>query len=225
MKISCSNEERLVDYLEGRLPEEDSFEMEQHLAECQTCLEALVVTNGMMRGSGRFELNPVPEEVTEAAVRLVTSRHALSYRSLMKVLKRSISDFGSRISDILSPKPLRRWQLAPVRGTKIEVSEDLVYLAVPFKEIKTEIEIEKSGTGKARIRVKLQEANKHRKTLRVTLKRNEREIASYILEDPYVVFEDIPFGHYSISLAESGLNLGAYFFELKETRHGGKYDQ
>ena len=222
MKISCPDEERLVDYLEGRLPEEDSFEMEQHLAECQTCLEALVVTNGMTRGRGQFELNPVPDEVTEAAVRLVTSQHAISYGSLMKVLKRSISDLGSRISDILSPKPLRRWQLAPVRGTKIEVSEDLVCLTVPFKAIKTEIEIEKSGTGKAHVRVKPHEADKHRKTLRVTLKRGEREIAAYILEDPYVLFEDIPFGHYSISLAESGLHLGAYFFELKETRHGGK---
>ena len=96
---------------------------------------------------------------------------------------------------------------------------------MPFKEIETEIEIEKIGAGKAHIRVKFPEAYKPREAIRVTLKKGRREIASYLLDGAYVLFENIPFGHYGISLAENGMNLGTYLFEIKETRHGRRQDQ
>ncbi len=220
MKMPCPDEERLLDYLEGRLSEEDRSQIEEHLSNCDTCLEGLVVTNGLVRGRVSWELDPVPTRVTDGAVHLVTSQRALSHGSWMEKLGQSVKDLGSRMSDFLRLKPWGRWQLAPIRGSKTVASEDLVCLRVPFKEIETQIEIEKTGTGKAHIRVKLSEANKHRKAVRITLKKGEREIASYLLDGTYVLFEDIPFGHYSISLAENGMSLGTYLFEIKETRHG-----
>ena len=220
MKMPCPDEERLLDYLEGRLSEEDRSQIEEHLSNCDTCLEGLVVTNGLVRGRVSWELDPVPTRVTDGAVHLVTSQRALSHGSWMEKLGQSVKDLGSRMSDLYRLKPWGRWQLAPIRGSKTVASEDLVCLRVPFKEIETQIEIEKTGTGKAHIRVKLSEANKHRKAVRITLKKGEREIASYLLDGTYVLFEDIPFGHYSISLAENGMSLGTYLFEIKETRHG-----
>ena len=68
MKMTCPDEERLLDYLEGRLSEEDRSRVEEHLSDCERCLEALVVTNGLLRSRDRFELEAVPPEVTEAAV-------------------------------------------------------------------------------------------------------------------------------------------------------------
>lgn len=220
MKIPCTDEERLADYLEGRLSEEDRPQIEEHLSDCQTCLEGILVINGLVRDKGRFELDPVPAKVTEAAVHLVTSESAISSGSLIEKLKRSVKNLGSRISDVLWLRPWGRWRLAPIRGSKTAVSEDLVCLRVPFKEIGAEIEIEKTRDNKAHIRVKLPEANKSRKALRVTLKKGEREIASHLLDGAYVLFEDIPFGHYSISLAEDDVSLGTYLFEIKETCHG-----
>jgi hypothetical protein len=93
---------------------------------------------------------------------------------------------------------------------------------VPFKGIQTEIEIEKTGSNRAHIRVKLHEAGKQPEGVRVTLKAGEREIASYPFDGGYVLFEDIPFGHYSISLDKDGFQFGTYLFEIKETLHGGK---
>ena len=220
MKMPCPDEERLVDYLEARLSEEERCQVEEHLSDCQICLEGLVVTNGLVRGRDRFELDPVPTEVTESAVHLVTSQRALSHGSWMEKLGQSVKDLGSRMSDLLRLKPWGRWQLAPIRGSKTVASEDLVCLRVPFKETETEIEIEKTGDGKAHIRVKLHEPTRKRKAVRITLKKGEREIASYLLDGTYVLFEDIPFDHYSISLAENGMSLGTYLFEIKETRHG-----
>jgi hypothetical protein len=219
MKTACPNEERLADYLEGRLSEEDRYIVEKHLSECDICLEGLVVTNSLVRGRGRFDPNPVPDDVTEAAVRLVTSLSATTPRSLMEKLKGSIKNISSAISDDLRPSPWQRWQPSPVRASKTVASGDIVCLRVSFKEIETGIEIEKTGSGMARIRVTPREAEKHRKALRMTLKKAEREVASYLLDGDYVLFEDIPFGHYSISLAKKGVQLGTYLFEVKETPH------
>ena len=73
MKATCPDEETLTDYLEGRLSEKERSQVETHLSECETCLEEIVVANGLAQGRDRFELDPVPNEVTEAAVRLVVS--------------------------------------------------------------------------------------------------------------------------------------------------------
>jgi hypothetical protein len=101
-------------------------------------------------------------------------------------------------------------------------SEDRVCIKVSFRDIKTEIEIEKAGEDKAHIRVKPDLAARDVEGIRVTLKKGDREVASYPLEGAYVLFEDIPFGHYSISLAKNGVLLGTYLFEIKDSGHGGK---
>jgi anti-sigma factor RsiW len=97
MKRACPDEEVLADYLEGHLPDEERFQMEQHLSDCHVCLEALVVTNSLIRDKGRYELDPVPAEVTKAAVDLVTRQGIISSDSLIEKLKRSVKNICSRI--------------------------------------------------------------------------------------------------------------------------------
>lgn len=213
MKTRCPDEERLADYLEGRLSEKEKSQVEEHLAWCDICLEGLAVTSRLMQDRDQFELDPVSNEVTEAAVRSVTSRTAITQDSLMEKLKGSVSNIGSAISEVLCPK--QGGQPALVRGSKTVVSDDFVCLNVSFEEIETEIEIEKTGNSSAHIRVKPHKAGKYRGILRITLKQGKREVASYLLDGLYVLFEDIPFGHYSISLAKKGVSLGTYIFEVK----------
>jgi len=215
MKTKCPDEEWLADYLEGRLSEKERSHVEEHLAGCEICLERLAVTSRLVQDRDRFELDPVSNEVTEAAVRLVTSRTAITQDSLMEKLKGSVSKIGSAISDVLCPNQGHGWQPAPVRGSKTVVSDDFVCLNVSFEEIETEIEIEKTGSSNAHIRVKPHKAGKYRRVLRITLKQGKREVASYLLDGLYVLFEDIPFGHYSISLAKKGVPFGTYIFEVK----------
>ena len=222
MRKPCPDEEKLAAYLEGRLSDEDRSVLEEHVSDCQLCLEGLVVTNDLVRDRGKFNVDPVPDEVTKATVNLVTSQRVISSDSLIEKLKRSVKNLGSRMSDILHLRPWGRWQLASIRGSKTVASEDLVCVRVPFKEIETEIEIEKTGASKAYIRVKLLDAVKCRKALRVTLKKGEREIASCLFDRAYVLFEDIPFGHYGITLAEDGVGVGTYLFEIREAEHGGR---
>jgi hypothetical protein len=219
MKTSCPDEEMLVDYLEGRLSEKDRSLVEEHLSDCQTCLESLVITRDIAKEADRFELEPVPNKITESAVRLVTGQAAVSRSAFAEKLQTSVKDAVSRISDTFQFPAWGGFQPVLVRGSKVKASEDLICVKVSFEGIETQIEVEKAGDNKALIRVKVQKRGEQGKALRVTLKEVDREIASYVLEETYVVFEDIPFGHYSISLAENGVELGAYLFEIKDTRH------
>lgn len=221
MRTRCPDEERLADYLEGRLSEKERFHVEEHLAECEICLEGLAVTSRLVQNRDQLELDHVSNEVTEAAVRLVTSRITITQNSLMEKLKESVRNIGSAMSDVLCPKQKQGWQPARVRGSRTVVSDDCVCLKVFFEEIETEIEIEKTGSSSAHIRVKPHKAGKYRRDLRITLKQGKREVASYLLDGLYVLFEDIPFGHYSISLAKKGVTLGTYIFEVKGSQGPG----
>ncbi|MGA1841479.1 MAG: hypothetical protein ACMUIU_12715 [bacterium] len=109
--------------------------------------------------------------------------------------------------------------LLTVRSFKRKIVENLVSLRVPFGNIQTEVEIEKTGKDRACIKVNLPEAKRSEKALRITLKKNKREISSFLSDSKLILFEDIPFGHYSISLIEDEKKIGEYFFEIRETSH------
>jgi hypothetical protein len=218
MKISCPDEETLVDYLEHRLSDEDRSRVEEHLADCQLCLDSVIVIKNMVEKADCFELEEVPKRVTDTAVDLVVQRSPES-PGLFEKIESSIKRAASRVTDSIMG-PWGTLQPAMVRGTKTVVSEDLVRVAVSFEEINTEIEIEKTSTDTATIRVLFPEALETEEVLRVTLKKGEREIASYPFESTPVVFEDISLGHYSISLRRGGVELGVFLFEIKDSHSG-----
>jgi len=220
MKNPCPHEESLMDYLEGRLSDGDRSQIEEHLSNCQACLEALVVAKAMTDDRDHLELEPVPKGVTQAAVDLVTNLCAKPKVAFTEKLRGSIRSTVSKITDTLQPGPLGVLQPVPIRSSSTVVCDDLVSVTVSFRGMKTEIEMEKAGDGKAHIRVKPLNPKKDAGTLRVNLKAGEREIASYLVEGAYVLFEDIPFGHYSISIVENGEELGAYLFEMKDSQDG-----
>jgi hypothetical protein len=218
-KTPCPDEERLVDYIKGRLSEKEHFRLEEHLAICDICLDGLMVASNLMLDKGSFELKPVPETVTETAVIRVSDKMTTWSVPFMVSLKRFVKRTGTYMFDFFGIKPLAGFQFSQIRGSKIAVSEDFVCLKVPFAKVETTIEIEKTKNATAHIRVKAVTPVGEAMALRVTLKKGEREVASYILNDA-VAFEHMPFDHYNISLFLDGESLGTYFFKIKETRHG-----
>jgi len=219
MKRACPSDEMLADYLQGHLAEKEGSEMEEHLSDCTICLEELVIANSLFQGADLPQLDAVPAEVTEAAVRLMQSLDSAESDSLSEKFERAIKDLPTRISDFLNHKTWAELQPQPVRGFKRKVAKDLVLLKKTFEDVESEIEIEKVGENKALIRVRLLLADLTSQKIRVTLKKGDREIASHLAEEAYVLFEDIPFGHYSLTFARDGLTLGTYLFEIKETAH------
>ena len=109
-------------------------------------------------------------------------------------------------------------QFAPVRSSRGAEINDYFRVRKIFKEVVTEIEIEKTGNQIAVIRVTLVNGFRDESVLRVTLRNSrKREVASYMLTGKFVVFENIPFGHYSLAFMQNGNKVGTYIFEIKES--------
>jgi len=219
MRNSCFNDEMLADYIEGRLTDDSRAAIETHLCNCEICLDGFMVAQRLARDDVQLDQASAPGQVTRAAVDLVSSQVLAPDVSLKQKLLRSFRALSTSLSDNFRPLPWRRPALGPIRGSKIVVSDDLVHLKKTFKEIETEIEIEKAGKLTTHIRISLTQNSNHRKGVRATLKKGEREISSLPLIGAYVLFEDIPFGHYELVFSSNGVKLGTYLFEIKESFH------
>lgn len=211
----------MADYLEGRLSEKEKEHLEEHLSRCELCLDELTVHRELMKQGDQPELVPVTERITEKAVALLTRSDPSHADALKTKLKRAVNHFGAGLSEIFGPLSFSKWAFAPIRGSKTVVSDDLIRLKKIFSEFETEIEIEKISENRAYIRIRISEGSPQTDNIRVTLKRGNREIASQLLtQKDYVLFEDIPFGQYSLNFHRDGTKLGNYPFLIKESRHG-----
>ena len=219
MKTICPQEELLADYLEDRLGLEEKSGIESHFSECSRCLDEFLTANSITQNRENLAADPVPEHVTEAAVMLIAklaSRPPDSYKP------RSYQFFNrlfSRISEHIKLMMYNRNRFAPVRGGygRSETS-DFYRVRKMFKEIVAEIEIEKAGHQIAVIRVTLINGFGNENDFRVTLRNgNNREIASHRISDKFAIFENIPFGHYSLAFIQNGKKIGTYSFEIKES--------
>jgi hypothetical protein len=223
MKRSCPDIERIGDYIEGHLNADDRSRLEKHLSECETCRQEFLIGKGLVRGADVLEPDPVPQKVTQSALRLVNRHVSISEIPLSEKCVRFFREMRSTVIDLFCPALWERWGFASIRGSRMVESEDLVHLRKRFGDMETEIEIERVGEGKAHIRVKLIGDLHRNGGVRVTLKRGEREVSSYLPDNQGdVFFESIPFGHYSLQFIKHKTALGTYSFEIKESRYGKK---
>lgn len=218
MKNLCHNEEMLADYLEGRLSDNARSQMENHLSICENCLQELMIGKDLILGGDQNGLAGVPDEVTESAVRRLSSLNLITSSFSKERLTGLLDRFYLTVSNLFNMSAWRELHLAPVRSSKKVISKDLMYLKKSFQEINTEIEIEKTGDHNSCIRVRV---SNNIKGVRVTLlQKNEREISSQLLNGNDAVFEEIPFGHYRLVFTRDGLKVGIYRFVTKETSYG-----
>ncbi|CAN2047965.1 Zinc-finger domain-containing protein [Candidatus Magnetomoraceae bacterium gMMP-1] len=212
MKSTCPNEEMIADYLEGRISDKEKYVIEEHISTCENCLEELIMANTLLRDARLFESEQVPEEFTQSAIDLTINKRSL-FSILTEKVKSYLSDLKSKIFD-LGMIFWGEWHLSPVRGSKI-VLNDRGRRRKRFQDIEANIEIEKIGKSYAQIRVSIKNNNEDAGKTRVTLIKREREIASYLLDDNFVLFENIAFDHYKLIFTRNGVMLGEYRFQIR----------
>ena len=162
--------------------------------------------------------DPVPGYVTEAAVKRVAQlvagrRNDIKERS-SPFFHKIYSKFIEHIRLIMFNKN----RFAPVRGSGTSETGHFYRVRKMFKEILAEIEIEKAGFQIAAIRVTVINGFGAVSNTRVTLQNShQREVASYPISANFVVFENIPFGHYSLVFMQNKHRIGKYDFEVKES--------
>lgn len=250
MKRSCPNEEKLGDYLEHRLGAKEKARVEAHLSECDQCLEDIVVTRGLVTNEARIELESAPDSLIQKAAALSNSKsketvspgsvagsyrnfffHPLTYasppeggeggvRGLTGKLEQSLKRLPQKLRGLFDPARWEQWRLAPIRSSRENVSRNLIRVRKVFRGLEAEIEIEKTGENRAKIRITIGNIDKNERAIRVSLFRGEREVCSNSLIGGYVLFEDIEFDHYSLRFYLDKRLMGKYLFEIKESSSG-----
>jgi len=174
-------------------------------------------SQGMQSSLAKFD--PVSEEVTKKAIKAVQESRQ---RSLPEELSRFINKTKVELNRLMHQTlPIQGFSLAPVRGKRTVVSDDLICIKKSFSGFDAEIEIEKTGESKARIEVMVK-GRVADNPIRVSLFRSERELFSYLTNGTNALFEDIPFAEYVLTFTRDGSKIGEYLFEIKESRHGRK---
>ena len=218
MKIICPPEEQFADYLENRLATEERSGIESHFADCRQCRDEFLTANSMMQSREYLEADPVPEHVTGAAVKLVAQLVSRARDSYKPRRYQFLNKIYARISEHIKLMMFNKNRFAPVRSSQGVETNDFFCVRKMFKEIVAEIEIEKAGHQIAAIRVTLINGFGNENDFRVTLRNsNNREISSHRISGKFAIFENIPFGHYSLAFMQNGNKIGTYSFEIKES--------
>jgi hypothetical protein len=182
-----------------------------------------MVAENLVRRDDLSGYKMVPPAVTESAISLVTHRMR---PDTLNIKKRNFQIFKHIYAWISVHAPFnfyRKDHLAPIRSSEKTISNDFFHVRKSFREIITDIEIEKTGQKNACVRVSLISDSKNQNNIRVTLlDGNEREMASFLLNRGFVLFEDIPFGHYHLAFVRNATRIGMYLFEIKDSSHAKK---
>ena len=218
MKIICPQEELLADYLEDRLALDERSGIESHFSDCTRCRDEFLTVNSMTQSREYLETDPVPEHVTGAAVKLVAQLVSRPQDSYKPRSYQFFKKMYARISEHIKMIMFNKNRFASVRSSQGVEVNDFFRVRKMFEEIVAEIEIEKAGHQIAAIRVTLINGFGNENDFRLTLRNsNNREIASHRISGQFAIFENIPFGHYSLVFMQNGKKIGTYSFEIKES--------
>ena len=220
MKIECIREEALMDYFNNKLTEEERVVIEEHLSECDDCLELMKMMSRMINASEDSKpewtsLKPVPEHVTKKAIESVW---AINENSIKKenasFLSRVFSLFIDKIMDFFT---FRTLVPVAVRSKKKDAQNDFFIVHKTISDLAVEIEFEKRPLNRALIRILVAQNPLPKEPLRVALFSADREVSSFTIKESAVTFQEVPFGHYTLVFFRSGQKLGNYSFEVKDT--------
>jgi len=221
MKKQCPDDEVFADYMEGRLSDEDMLALDAHFSDCDACLENLVIGKSVARNMEQSEPESVPHSLTISAMRLVDDLNTpLTEKCRNKIfaLRRFPKKICSKISDFLAPDFWSSQNISPVfRGSYESVSDNCEPVIKSFSGIKTKIEIEKSLNDHENVNIRvsiLSEQTVIFEDIRVSLKKEDRELSSFLLNNGYTLFENIPTGEYQLVFTKEGVNIGEYIFQL-----------
>jgi len=218
MKRICPNEELLAGYLEDRLAIDERSNLESHFSDCARCRDEFLTASSLVQTRQYPDAGPVPQHVTAAAVKLAAqlvsrprdAKKPAGYSFFQKLFERILEHIKLVI--------FNKNRFAPVRGSRSADNGDFYRVRKMFRDIVAEIEIEKAGRQIAAIRVTLVNGFGVDSDIRVTLHNDGgREIASFRITEKFVVFDNIPFGHYSLTFIQNGSKIGTYRFEIKES--------
>ncbi len=179
MKSSCMELDILAMYIKGSLSEQETDRFEEHLSECDVCLEEFVIANKHVRDKDLSEWEPVPEEDALSVLEKVNNKIKKFYKWITALPSELAlnPDFALVRSDTLSPT-------------------DYVRLGKNMDDLQTDMYVEKTADNKVCIHARVRKENAIAKNVRLTFTGQENSIVSRLLKGDYELFENLSFGSY-----------------------------
>ena len=216
----CVSDERLTDFLEGRLSPRQRRQVERHLSICDQCLEYLHICRRIGLASS---INKPVIATAALTNRVISELDRLDDGSLLDRLAGRIRALYMQWQRFIEQNGRMGFAtLAPIRGNKTLVADDLVILQKTFSDLETEISIEKVERQLTNVSVAIRKANPEKTPIRVSLVAEDREVASYLMDKGDAHFESVTFGHYSLVFTHNSTLIGRYSFRIKETGNGSQ---
>lgn len=203
------NEESLAAFSEGTLPEKEILSVKRHLLRCSSCSEAFMFAHKL----GKEKLSNVPQELISRAKSLV---QADARKSVFEALVRVGEDFLELLSfngevilgNRLMPAPTLRSRALGQFKDELTLIKDLGLLRVELRLLRKD---KKDFILQVTAREK--KTLKPKKSLRITLFKDNRELESYACQTGKAIFKHLTIGEYDIEVNSLGEN--DVFLKLK----------
>ncbi|MCM8791964.1 MAG: hypothetical protein NC826_02295 [Candidatus Omnitrophica bacterium] len=206
---SCPDEEMLASFLEGRVSEEESKKLQQHLLSCYRCAELLKLSS--LKGDAL----EVPAYLLEKAKALARGFPAIPLwiEALIMLKEKSIKIVKTSADILLGNEII---PLPVLRSRKIEELPQQLSLIKDAGDIRISIEINRIKKTAVKITVLISEIKdlKPLEDVRIGLFKNEIERESYSARQGKVVFEEVELGSYLIKVSRSLKDIGMIKLEL-----------
>lgn len=213
MKIEfpCPDEETLFAFIHDRADRSVREDVEKHLLECDRCLKTVITCFNVLDTTPPRETE-VPSEVKNRAFQTAFVEEKAGRWHTVRRLWASAVAF---VSALLSPA---EEECVYVRGEKKVISNNLVILEKVFREIKLQIEVEKTGHLKSNIKVSVQDPDGSRglEGVRVDIMADAKELASFMTMKGEALFENLAFGKYTVKTSKNGKKLGEVLLKIEE---------
>lgn len=211
IKEAHPDEEALACFLEGRLTKEENGRIKTHLINCDDCAEAFALNLAL----DITQIQQMPQELLVRVKDLWASQSKLSLLEIVLRLKEKALEIVNTTGDILVGQELV--PASVLRSRSIKDFKDEVTILKDFKEIRVEVKVENKG-GQAfnlMIMVKNKQTQQILKDLRVTLLREDIELASYLSDLGLVTFEHVLLGKYTIEISAIENKLASILLDIR----------
>ncbi|MDD4979641.1 MAG: hypothetical protein PHC54_00015 [Candidatus Omnitrophica bacterium] len=206
------DEEAWACFLEGRLGQQESRDLEEHLLSCDICAEAFAIQLRLGPEQGKN----VPKELLERMKNLVIGQGKAPILEICIAFKEKALEIIHTTGDILVGQ---EFVPAPVlRSRQIKDFKDEVTILKDFKNIRVELKLERKVGEVFDLSVFVKDKQTHRviKDLRVTLFKEDLELESYLSDSEKVIFEHVLAGKYTIEISNPESKIASVLLDIKK---------
>ncbi len=203
MTFPCLDVAMLAGYVDGQLTEDERSEVEDHMMDCDLCMEALAVSKTLIN------------EMDLAAYETAAARNVVS--AVIENVKKKIDSFYGWVADLASPAWFMEFAPSAVRSSpSAEQTRAAVLVTRRMGNLQAEMYVQKSRMDAAFMAVKVTTGRKNAQNVCLTLAREEGGLqARYVTRD-YEVFDNLGFGTYNLIVEQNADEKGAYMFHIDE---------